>query len=704
MLGLPVLRAALCVASIAVPAAAQADPSSVVVPPGASADEIAALAARVLPHPRQQRWLSLGFTAFVHFGMNTFTDREWGDGREEPDRFRPDRLDADQWCEAFAAAGMRGVVLTCKHHDGFCLWPTATTDHSVRSSDWRAGEGDVVREVADACRRHGLLFGVYLSPWDRNAPSFGTHAYDDLFHAQLRELLTGYGPLYDVWFDGAHAPKDDPETFDWLRHFRLIRELQPDACISVMGPDARWCGNEAGHTREQEWNVVPLDIADPRPATDSWDVFHALLRVPVQAADLGSRARLAGAKRLVWWPTMTNTSIRPGWFWHPAEDGRVKSLDALLDVWFGAVGGGSQFLLNVPPNRHGRLADGDVERLRQLGTVLRATFGRDLAAGARREHDANLHTLLLPEPRGVDVVRVCEDVAHTGQRVEAFRLDARIDGAWREIARGSTIGPNRLLRFAPVNADAFRLVVEQQRAPAQIAELALFRQPGVLRAPRLARARDGAVTIDAPPGAVVRVTLDGSAPTETSPRYTGPVPLPDGGLLRARTFAPDDGRQWLALEPGAYEATARFGLAPATLTVVGTDSEQPPGEAASLAIDGNPSTHWHSRWSPDAPDHPHWLTVDTGASHPILGVTLLPRQDGSTNGAIVRCDVATSVDGTSWSAALTDAELANVANHPVEQTLLFDRPTEARFVRITSRAAVDGRPWASLAELGVLVR
>ena len=219
---------------------AQEVPWSVPVPDGATPEQIATLAGSVRPHPRQQDWLDLEFTAFVHFGMNTFTDREWGDGQESPATFAPSAFDAAQWVDAFAAAGMRGVVLTCKHHDGFCLWPTATTAHSVKTSPWMEGRGDVVGAVAAACRAKGLRFGIYLSPWDRNAPSFGTKAYDDLFHAQLRELLSNYAPIYDVWFDGAHAPKDDPSVFDWTRHYRLIRELQPEACISVMGPDVRW--------------------------------------------------------------------------------------------------------------------------------------------------------------------------------------------------------------------------------------------------------------------------------------------------------------------------------------------------------------------------------------------------------------------------------------------------------------------------------
>ncbi|MGA1522759.1 MAG: alpha-L-fucosidase, partial [Planctomycetota bacterium] len=462
---------------------------SQMVPAGATADEITALATRVVPSERQHRWLELEFTAFIHFGMNTFTDREWGDGKEDPATFAPTAFDARQWAESFRAAGMRGVVLTCKHHDGFCLWPTETTEHSVEASPWKDGKGDVVREVADACREAGLEFGIYLSPWDRNHPGFGTEKYNEVFRTQLRELLTQYGDLHDVWFDGAHAPKDDPKTFDWVGHYALIRELQPGACISVMGPDVRWCGNEAGHTRDAEWNVIPLPTEDDRDASASWPVAGAYFGVEVTSRDLGSRDQLAGARRLVWWPAMTNTSIRPGWFYHASQDGQVKSLDHLLDVYERSVGGGTQFLLNIPPDRRGLIHENDVARLREVGAVLRATYGSALSDGARVVDEGPRHREIhLPAPTRADVVVLAEDVRNHGQRVESFVLEARgADGAWQEIAAGQTIGPKRSVRFEPVTADAFRVRITADRAEPALAAFSLHRRPAVLRAPRIQR-------------------------------------------------------------------------------------------------------------------------------------------------------------------------------------------------------------------------
>ncbi len=462
--------------AVAIAAAAQ---DTVIVPSGASLDEIARLAGEVRPSPRQLQWQQHGFVAFVHFGMNTFTDREWGDGKESPSTFAPTDFDAGQWARAFADAGMRGVVLTCKHHDGFCLWPSASTEHDVANSAWRNGDGDVVAEVADACREHGLSFGIYLSPWDRNTTVFGTRAYHDVFQQQLRELCTSYGTLFEVWFDGAHCPADDPEAFDWQSHFRLIRELQPTACIAITGPDVRWVGNEAGSTREQEWSALPLDAADTGAIEENRAVWRSLwrLREKCQTPDLGSRTALADARRLVWWPAETDVSIRKGWFWRASEDATVKQKRELLDIWFRAVGGNAVLLLNVPPDRRGRIADPDVAALAAVGAHLRATFATDLTEGCKRRESATATEVWFGGERTFDVVDLREDVAANGQRVESFRID-RWDGErWVEVATGGTIGFRRILRLKPSAAHGIRCVVTKSRGQPLGVKLAAHLEP-----------------------------------------------------------------------------------------------------------------------------------------------------------------------------------------------------------------------------------
>jgi len=688
-------------AAVANPLSAQAPTQ---VPSDATPDELVALAGSVRPTQRQLAWQATGFNAFVHFGMNTFTDREWGDGTESPKTFAPTDFDAEQWARTFQAAGMRGVVLTCKHHDGFCLWPSATTAHDVASSPFRGGEGDVVGEVSAACRSRGLKFGVYLSPWDRNQETFGTKAYQAVFLQQLRELCSDYGELFEVWFDGAHCPPDDPDVFDWQAVFQLVRELQPNAAIAITGPDVRWVGNEAGVTRPDEWSVLPLPEAAPGPfASDrqSWRSLWAL-RARNQARDLGSRSELQQAEALCWWPAETDVSIRPGWFYHPHEDAAVKPLTTLLDYWFTAVGGNAVLLLNVPADRRGRIADADARVLADVGRYLGATFEDDLAAGARRDLGPGRGELRFAQPVAFDVIDLREDVAANGQRVEEFELDVLDGEVWRELARGTTIGFRRLIRLdGACRTSGLRYRITKSRGPAQLAGLSLHRRPPLMRAPAIRRDRDGTVELYAP-GLEVRYTTDGTPVTEASVRYTAPFALPQGGTVRARSFPPGD-RPGPAIGAAA-EASRTFGLARAGWGVFDCSSEQADkGEAATNAIDGDPDTIWHTRYAPDTPTHPHHLTVDLGAAHDLTGFVYLPRKGGS-NGTIADYELLGSSDGVEFR-RLAVGTFGNIANNPTARTVRFEAPAAGvRYVRLVARREASGKPWASVAELSVLVK
>ena len=329
--------------------------------------------ANVRPSSRQLAWQRMEMYAFVHFGMNTMTDREWGLGHEDPARCNPSNVDVDQWMSALEAGGMTGVILTCKHHDGFCLWPSKLTAHTIAASPWRNGEGDLVRDVSEAARRHGMKFGVYLSPWDRTEATYGRgKAYDDFYVGQLTELLTRYGPIFSVWLDGANGEGENGKTqyYDWNRYYNVIRSLQPDAVISVCGPDVRWAGNEAGHVRENEWSVVPTRLRSAELTMENSqqeDDASFALTVRSQNDDLGSRAAVAKyGDALSWYPAEVDTSIRPGWFYHQYEDDKVKNADQLFKLWLSAVGGNSSLLLNVPPSPEGRFAEPDVQALEGL--------------------------------------------------------------------------------------------------------------------------------------------------------------------------------------------------------------------------------------------------------------------------------------------------------------------------------------------------
>lgn len=434
----------------------------------------------IRPSRRQMKLQQMEFYAFFHFTVNTYTDREWGDGTESPHIFNPEKLDAAQWARAVKRAGMKGAILTCKHHDGFCLWPSRYTEHSVANSPFREGKGDVVREVSQALRREGLAFGIYLSPWDRNNPSYGQgKAYDDYFVNQLTELLTQYGPVFAVWFDGAcgEGQNGKVQYYDWERYYRTVRKYQPDACISVCGPDIRWCGNEAGDVRPSEWSVVPERLTKAeRVQEKSQKEDKAEFReqkLSSMELDLGSREVLEGETELVWYPAEVNTSIRPGWFYHASEDDKVRSLDELLKIYYGSVGGNATFLLNIPPTPEGRIHPADEARLAELGAFLEEAFACNVIEKAKLSasecmegHEIeNICTddyeSYYQAPDGVKHVEVKvefpkeQTIRHVvlkenillSQRVERFELLGETDGCEKVLYEGTVIGYKRIVPF-----------------------------------------------------------------------------------------------------------------------------------------------------------------------------------------------------------------------------------------------------------------
>ena len=459
--------------------------------------------AAVVPHERQVRFQQLEFYAFIHFTVNTFTDKEWGDGTESPQIFNPEKLDAEQWVTAVKSAGMKGLILTCKHHDGFCLWPSKQTKHTVRYSPWKNGSGDVVREVSEACRKHGIKFGVYLSPWDRNCELYGQgKAYDDFFVGQLTELLTDYGEVFSVWFDGAcgEGPNGKKQYYDWERYYSVIRKLQPNACISVCGPDIRWCGNEAGHTRTAEWSVVPLrardsEIISEKSQHEDNEEFR-MRKVDARDADLGSRAILENEQELIWYPAEVNTSIRPGWFWHENENDKVRSLEELVHIYNNSVGGNATFLLNIPPTPDGLLHENDVNRLGELGEYIEKAFRTNLLDSAEFTADnGNIEAVrqdgydeYFTVPKGNTTAEITAEWASPvtvgdivmkenillGQRVESFTVEAKTDGEYTEVWKGTVIGYKRIVPLKNITAKAIRIRITDSRTEPALAFLGIY--------------------------------------------------------------------------------------------------------------------------------------------------------------------------------------------------------------------------------------
>lgn len=392
--------------------------------------------AALRPSPQQLAWQDLELGVLIHFGPNTFMDREWGDGQADPAIFHPKQLVAEQWVLAAKSAGARYLIMVAKHHDGFCLWPSRQTSYSVKSSPWKQGRGDLVGEVEQACRKHGLLFGIYLSPWDRHEPRYADQkAYDAFYAAQLAELATRYGPLAEFWLDGAGS---EGHVYDFVRYVRTMRTYQPNALLFASLDflpygDIRWVGNESGFAHEENWNAV-----------DNYGILR-------------------------WRPAEADTPLREGhWFWHPNSERRLKPLERLMETYHNTVGRGAQLVLGLAPDDRGLLPEPDVRRLEEFGAEVRRIYGRSIAAGSGR----NPALATLPAPRKVDRAVLAEDLA-AGQMVRSFQVEALVEGRWRVLAQGSTIGHKRIVRFDPVAAAQFRVVVRAALGPVHLKAVTL---------------------------------------------------------------------------------------------------------------------------------------------------------------------------------------------------------------------------------------
>ncbi|MDP1027651.1 alpha-L-fucosidase [Sphingomonas sp. KR1UV-12] len=578
------------------------------------------------PSPRQWRWHAREQYAFVHFSMNTFTDKEWGYGDEDPRRFDPSDFSADQIVAAAKAGNLKGLILTAKHHDGFCLWPTRLTEHCIRNSPYKGGRGDLVAEMAAACRKAGLAFGLYLSPWDRNHPEYGRAGYIDYFRRQIVELCTGYGELFEFWFDGANGGDgyyggaretrriDAPRYYDWPSMIALVHRHQPMACtFDPLGADIRWVGNEDGVAGDPCWPTMPNH--------------------PYVQAEGNSGVR-GGA---LWWPAETNTSIRPGWFYHSDEDSRVRSPENLVRFFDTSVARGTTMNLNIPPDRRGRIPDHDVAVLKSFGDAIRASFATDLAQGAvasashtrgtgfdpARVLDGNRETywstpdgittptltLDLPPGRSFDLIRVREYLP-LGIRVTRFAVEAEVGGRWRRLATKTGIGAQRIIRLdRPVSARRVRLVVLEAPVCPAIGEVALF-------------------------------------------RAVAPVPV-------APIVSSD----------------------PSVLSTAGWRIVSASAPGAERLLDNDAATIW--LLPAPTPGRPAIVTIDLGTVQAVAGFSLTPSRQVMTGAAPPRGYVAeTSVDGRTWQAAGA-AEFANIAYALSTQRLNFPDIRSIRYLRLT---------------------
>jgi alpha-L-fucosidase len=456
--------------------------------------------AAVLPVPTasQLAWHEMETNAFIHFSMNTFTDKEWGYGDENPKLFNPAALNADQWVLTLKEAGFKTIILTCKHHDGFCLWPSHYTEHSLKNSPYKNGHGDIVKELSEAVKKHGLKFGIYLSPWDRNSADYGKPAYVEYYRKQLKELFSADGPVSEMWFDGANGGDgyyggareartiDKTTYYDWPNTLKLVRTFAPDIIFfSDAGPGVRWVGNEQGTAGETNWNAITPDTLYAGKAS--------IEKILNSGSEHGTQ----------WIPAEVDVSIRPGWFYHPHENSMVKSPGQLFEIYLTSVGRGSTLLLNVPPDRDGRIHETDVAALQGWRKLIKSEFGKDLAQGMpvsasswrgkaeafapKNLTDGNKDTywttdddttrasieIDLGKKQLVKYV-VLQEYIKLGQRVKSFRIQLWRDEAWKEVASATTIGYKRIVRWTPVETDKIKVTINESKACPVISSIAVF--------------------------------------------------------------------------------------------------------------------------------------------------------------------------------------------------------------------------------------
>src|SRR5690606_11241128 len=519
-----------------------------------------------LPSPRQLEWAEIEYYMFVHFNMNTFTDMEWGTGGEDPALFDPANLDCMQWARLAHKAGMKGIIITAKHHDGFVLWPSRYTGHSVKNSPWKNGKGDVLQELREACDAYGLKMGIYYSPWDRNHVDYGTEKYLEYLHHQLDEVLTQYGDIFEVWFDGANGGtgyygranedrKVDRMTYyNWPKIWNHVRELQPNAVIfSDAGPDVRWVGNESGFAGETNWSTLNRDLVWP-----GWPHYQQLQFGHKQGSH--------------WVPAEVDVSIRPGWYYQESEYHKVKTLPELLDIYYHSIGRNASFLLNIPIDRTGQIHPNDSAGMMALAMQLEKDFETNLAAGLPvkttsyrgensdyapgnvTDEDPETYwttdeftrsgslTLDFGKPTTFNRFLVSEYIP-LGQRVEAFHVDILDEsGQWKEIARATTIGKKRILRLADVTTSQLRFVVDSALASPLINLTEVHRAPAVLSPPGITRDDlDMTTLVAGQEMAEIYYTVDGSDPDKNSTRYHSPFLFNKKGNIRAVVIDPVSG-------------------------------------------------------------------------------------------------------------------------------------------------------------------
>jgi alpha-L-fucosidase len=660
-----------------------------------------------VPSENQLRWQEMEYYAFVHFSLNTYTDQSWGYGNEDVKLFNPEKADCRQWARICKEAGMKGIIITAKHHCGFCLWPSEYTEYSVKNTPWENGQGDMVREMADACKEYGLKLGIYLSPWDRNHPDYGKPEYITNFRNQLTELLTNYGEIFEVWFDGANGGdgyygganeirKIDRTTYyDWKNTYAMIRKLQPNIVIWNDGGDRgdlRWVGTEEGYVGETNWSLLNAtgDV--------SWNMLH-------YGVENGN----------AWVPAEVNTSIRPEWFYHPNEDNKVKTVPQLMETYYNSIGHNGSLLLNFPIMPNGLIHPNDEKAALEMAKAVKESFAVNLTEKAKAEAsnvrgnagkfnalkaidgkkdtywatDDNVTKASLTIDLGKPTLFnrfMAQEYIRLGQRVKAFTVEALVDGNWKELAKATTIGYKRILRFPSVKATKVRFSINDSKSCPVISNIGIYNAPVFLHAPSIARNQSGEISISTNDiGPIFYYTLDGSEPSHNSKKYTGPVKTEGKLVVKAIAYDPASGKS----SPVSLE---KFDICRQDWKIVGTEDEK-----AYTILDGNFSTVWHQR---DGGKMPVDLVIDLGIEYNVSGFRYLPDQNKWSSGIISNYRFYVSEDNLNWK-LVDEGEFSNIKNNPVWQTRNFSS-VKARYIKLSALKNISGDDVAGYAEVDVI--
>lgn len=665
-----------------------------------------------LPTQKQINWQEMEFYAFVHFSLNTFTNKEWGYGDESPELFNPTNLDVRQWARVVKEAGMKGIILVAKHHDGFCLWPSAYTERSVKNSPWKNGKGDLVKELAAACKEYGLKLGLYLSPWDRSRADYGKPEYVTYFRNQLKELLTNYGDVFEMWFDGANGGDgyygganetrkiNTLEYYNWDETYKLIYKIAPKTLVWGVGPsEARWIGNEEGRAGKTNWSL--LRQKDELAGKVHYTEFMS--------------GHEDGEK---WVPGEADVSIRPGWFYHAVEDDKVRPLDEMVDIYYESVGRNATLLLNLPVDKRGLVHENDEERLKELVSTIKSDFKTDLLAGSnvkadnvrgnsaefagKKVSDGNKNSywatddnvksasIVFEFDKPTSINRILlQEYIKLGQRVKAFNVEAKVDGKWITVANETTIGYKRILRIDRVTASALKINITDSKASIVISNIQAYNAPTFVRMPEIQRDKNGNVTLKSEQENPIYYTVDGSNPTQKSTLYKGVFPY--NKAVEIKAVAID-----AAENISSAVKTAKYGASKENWKIVKTSSGDL--SSADRIIDGNPNTDWS--FGSDANKLPQEITIDMGSVLSISGFTYVPQQVGNNLNLISNYEFYTSPDNVKWTLQ-SEGEFSNIKNNPIEQVKTFKKDN-ARYIRFIARSAVGKGSTVSIAEINVI--